>query len=97
MRKEVLILQEERFVVLHRELHAKAREAAEARKTLVELYVAVHFPGVPYKATIMDDNILSIDLVFPGLGRDLSQTIVNEVREYLRSLLEVNEQSKEQE
>jgi hypothetical protein len=88
MREAVMTDREKRFVALKQELQTKAREAAEARKSIIGLYVAFHYPGVPYKITIMEDNLLSIDIVFPGLGRDLSHIVVNEVRGYLQELLQ---------
>jgi hypothetical protein len=80
--------QEERFVSLSKEMHTLALQAAQARKILIMIYLTEHYPGVPYTITIMEDNILAVDIVFPGLGRNTGKHIVDEVTEYLQGLLQ---------
>jgi hypothetical protein len=78
---------EARFISLSQELHTIAKRAAEARKVLIIFYLTEHYPGLPYTITIMDDNILAVDLVFPTVSHDISQYIVDEVADYLQGLL----------
>jgi hypothetical protein len=79
--------QEERFVSLLKDMHTLALQAAEVRKTLIIAYLTTYYPGVPYTITIMEDNILAVDIVFTGLGRHWSKRIVDEVTTYLQGLL----------
>lgn len=78
---------EEQFISTHAALHTVAKQAAEAKKALIESYVALHHPNTPCQIEIMKDNTLSLDVVFPGLNRDNSQQLALEINSYLQVLL----------
>jgi hypothetical protein len=78
---------EETFVRKHQELHAAAKEAAIVRKALTDAYMTRH-PDIPFTVTVMEDNILDLDIVFPGIGRARSRQLAQEIRAYITSLLQ---------
>ena len=72
--------------VCHR-LHTAARDAAYAKKWLIERWMLLHYPAIPCVVTIMQDNMLSLDVCFPGTDQETSTRLAHEVNEYLESLL----------
>lgn len=81
-------LQEQQFILLHRQLHAVAHEAAQAEIRLMGAYIESHHPGVLYEISIENHNVLSIEVVFPGLGAQASRQLSQELRDYLQQLLD---------
>lgn len=78
--------QEQHFIVQCRQLYDATRAAALAKKTLMEAYLTLHYPGVSYEITVLNENF-SLDLVFPGLSRDVSRPLAQELNDYLQRLL----------
>jgi hypothetical protein len=68
-------------------LHTAAVEAAHARKQLIEAWVTLHYPAIACVATIMDGNLLSLDIAFPGTDKETSTRLAHEANEYLEGLL----------
>ncbi len=79
--------QERLFVEKHRQLHALAKESSELRKTLIEAYMHEHHPGIHTEILVMDDNVLALDVTFPGLPENTSDLLVSEIMVYLQRLL----------
>jgi hypothetical protein len=78
--------QERYFIAQCRQLYDATQAAALAKKTLMEAYIALHHPTVPFEITILNENF-SLDLVFPGLSRDVSRQLAQEVNDYLQRLM----------
>ena len=78
---------EEQFIAAHQALHAATKQASEIKKALIEAYIALHYPDISCQVTIMQENLLSLDVVFPGLGRDNSRRLSLEISSYLQNLI----------
>lgn len=77
---------EHQYIDAHKELYDVARKATNAKKCLMEAYVELHHPGVYCHITIMEDNMLSLDVVFPGLENNAARRLGQELCDYLQRL-----------
>ncbi len=71
------------------QLYTAAVEAARAKKTMIEQWVALHYPAIPCVVTVVNDNLLSLDVCFPGIDRATSTRLAYEVNDYLQELIEI--------
>jgi hypothetical protein len=80
--------QEGVYIRKSQELYRVAGEYAQVRKAIIEAYMTQHHPGIQCVATIAEDNVLSLEITFPGIEREQSHRLGNEIHAYLKSLLE---------
>ncbi len=78
---------EQNFIQASKLLHEVAQQFAQLKIQVTSNYIAKHYPGVKFELKTEDNNILSTDLVFPGMRRALSYEISREINDYLQGLL----------
>jgi len=83
---------EEQFIRLHQQLSTIAQAAAQAKVQLMGAYIEAHYPGVVYEITVERENVLALDVVFPGLGEPASRQLGQELSEYLQRLVNSGEE-----
>ena len=69
-------------------VYTATKEAIYAEKALVESWMDTHYPAIPCTVTIMEDNLLSLDIVFPGVHRDTAKRLAQEIADYIHEILE---------
>lgn len=67
-------------------LYNAALEWAIARKAVIEAYVAEHYPGTSCVVSVLEHDLLSLEVTFPGIGRDRSSKLAREIHKYLEGL-----------
>lgn len=77
---------EQNFIQASKLLHDVARQFAQLKLQVMSNYMEKHYPGVKFEIKT-EDNILSTDLVFPGMRRALSYELSREINGYLQGLL----------
>ncbi len=82
------VLIEQEYIQLHRHLQTIAYAAAQAKIQVIGAYLERYHPGVSSTITVVDENVLSLTLVFPGLGKRASRQLAQELADYLQRLLE---------
>jgi hypothetical protein len=78
---------EDRFISSHKALYDVAHHAAATKIALIEAYVTLHHPGIACEMKMTEGNAMSLEVVFPGLGRDKSRQLSLEIQDYLQKLL----------
>ena len=69
-------------------MYAATKEAIYAEKALVEAWMDTHYPAIPCTVTIIEDNLLSLDIAFPGVHRATAKRLAQEIANYVSGLLE---------
>lgn len=77
---------EDAYIRKSQELYRVAGEWAQMRKAIIEAYLAQQHPGIQCVTTIAEDNMLSLDVTFSGIGREQSNHLGNEIHAYLKGL-----------
>lgn len=67
-------------------LYNAALEWTIARKAVIEAYVAEHYPGTTCVVRALEHDLLSLEVTFPGIGRDRSGELAREIHKYLEGL-----------
>lgn len=80
---------EQDFIVTHERLHTAAREARYAKKAVALEWMEAHYPSIYCEITFMED-VLALDVVFPGQGDATSARIANELNQYIQELMSKN-------
>lgn len=78
---------EQQYILVSKLLHDVARQVAQLKIQVISDYMAKQYPGVKVEVKTEEDNILSTDLVFPGMRRELSSALSREIADYLQGLL----------
>lgn len=79
---------EQEFRQTSSQLFQVSQRFADLKLLLLSHYMAEHHPDVQFQAKTVDDNLLSMDVVFPSLGRVASRELSNEINLYFQGLLD---------
>lgn len=78
---------EQHFIQASQRLRAAAQQFAGLKIQVIRSYLEKQYPGVKFEIKT-EENILSTDLVFPGMRRARSYQLSREINDYLQGLLE---------
>lgn len=78
---------EQTFIQATKRLYEATQQYAQLKLQMIHDYMEKHHPGVTFEVKSEEDNLLAVDLVFPGAGRTRSYELACEVNNYLQGLL----------
>jgi len=77
---------ESAYIRKSQELFTAANEWATLRQAAIEAFMTQNHPGVQCVMSVEKDNVLSLEVVFPGIERERSNQLGCEINAYLKQL-----------
>ena len=78
---------EQNFIQATQHLHDASLQFAQLKLQVISNFMEVHHPDVKFEIKTVEDNLLSSEIVFPGLELMASRSLAEEIEIYLQTLL----------